>query len=137
MTGTSYCLATDELALDQKTIYVIDDDDAVRVSARMLLEAKDFVVKDFASPAKFLEETGGTGADCLLLDIHMPGLNGAELLESLRRKGIRVPAVILSGRLDETMSARLAKAGASAILEKPPESGTLLSAIRSAMSAPA
>ena len=65
MTGTSYCLATDELALDQKTIYVIDDDDAVRVSARMLLEAKDFVVKDFASPAKFLEETGGEVRVCI------------------------------------------------------------------------
>ena len=121
--------------MTQKTIYVIDDDDAVRVSARMLLEAKDFVVRDFPSATTFLGETGGRGADCLLLDIHMPGLNGAELLESLRKKGMALPVVVLTGRLDADMAAHLSRAGASAILEKPAESSVLLSAIHSALTA--
>lgn len=119
--------------MGRKTIYVIDDDDAVRESARMFLEAKNFVVRDFASAAKFLEETDGAGADCLLMDVHMPGLNGAELLEYLRKSGIAVPVVILTGRLDPAMTARLSNAGASAILEKPAETTVLLSALCSAL----
>ena len=121
--------------MTQKTIFVIDDDDAVRISARMLLEAKNFVVRDFRSAATFLEETCGRGADCLLLDVHMPGLNGAELLESLRNRGIGVPVVVLTGRLDAGMEARLSRAGACAILQKPADSPVLLSAIHSALAA--
>ena len=121
--------------MQQKIIYVVDDDQAVRESARMLLDAKGFEVRDFSSATKFLEETGGAGADCLLVDIHMPGLSGAELLESLRNTGIRTPVIILTGRLDGCMAARLSKAGASIILEKPAEAAVLLNAIDAALAA--
>ena len=123
--------------MEQKTIYLVDDDDGVRQSAHMLLEAKGFSVRAFSSPANFLKETDGTGADCLLLDVHMPGMNGAELLEFLRRKGIRTPVVVLTGRPDGAITARLSRAGASAILEKPIETSVLLAAISAALTSAA
>jgi FixJ family two-component response regulator len=119
--------------VQQKMIYLVDDDEAVRDSARMLLEANDFAVQDFASATDLLQSTGGKGFDCLVLDVHMPGMNGMELLELLRERGIEDPVIVLTGRFDAPMTDRLSKARAAAILQKPAESGELLDAIHSAI----
>jgi len=119
--------------VQQKLIYLVDDDEAVRDSVRMLLEANEFIVHDFSSGAQLLERNGGEGADCLLLDVHMAGLSGLELLELLRKRGIDVPVVVLTGRFDDVIADRLSKAGASAILQKPTESGALIHAIDAAI----
>ncbi len=110
----------------QKIIYLVDDDEAVRDSARMLLEAHGMTVRDFDSAATLLEKTRGEGADCLLLDLHMPGLNGIELLELLRKRGILVPAIILTGRHDPLLNERITKAGVVAVMHKPVDSVALL-----------
>ena len=92
----------------------------------MLLEAQGMAVQDFDSAAALLEKTRGEGADCLLLDLHMPGLNGIELLELLRKRGVLVPAIILTGRYDPLLAERIAKAGVTTIMHKPVDSTVLL-----------
>lgn len=109
-----------------KVIYLVDDDDAVRDSARVLLEAYGLTVRDFPSAAALLEQTRGEGGDCLVLDLHMPGLSGLELLELLRKRGILVPAILLTGRFDPALSERMAKAGTLTTLQKPVETSVLL-----------
>ncbi len=113
----------------QKIIYLVDDDEAVRDSARMLLEAQGLSVRDFESAAEFLEKTRGEGADCLLLDLHMPGLSGIELLELLRKRGILAPAIILTGRYDPLLDERITRAGVVTVMHKPVDSMALLDLI--------
>ena len=112
----------------EPTIYVIDDDDAVRDSLRMLLEAEGFLVVEFASGAEFLRAGRPDRHSCLLLDMHMPGLNGVELLERVRGDHPLMPVVVMTGR----PGAEIAKAAASAgapLLEKPFRGRELLGAI--------
>ena len=116
-----------------KVIYLVDDDDAVRDSARVLLEAYGLTVRPFPSAAALLEQTRGEGGDCLVLDLHMPGLSGLELLELLRKRGILVPAILLTGRFDSALSERMEKAGTLATLQKPVETSILLEWIERAI----
>ena len=118
-----------------KVIYLVDDDDAVRDSACALLEAHGLTVRGFASAAALLSETRGEGADFLVLDLHMPGLSGLELLELLRKRGILVPAIIVTGRLDAALAERIAKAGTLTTLQKPLDPGALLTWIERATAA--
>jgi len=116
-----------------KVIYLVDDDDAVRDSARVLLEAYGLTVRPFPSAAALLEQTRGEGGDCLVLDLHMPGMSGLELLELLRKRGILVPAILLTGRFDSALSDRMGKAGTLATLQKPVETPVLLEWIERAI----
>ncbi|HVZ90343.1 MAG TPA: response regulator [Rhizomicrobium sp.] len=116
-------------------IYLVDDDEAVRDSARMFLEAQGMTVQDFASASALLEKTRGEGADCLLLDLHMPGLSGIELLELLRKRAISSPAIILTGRYDPLLADRMNKAGVAKVLQKPVDATVLLDSIERATAA--
>jgi len=109
-----------------KTVFLLDDDDAVRESTAMLLEAHGLKVQEFSSGAQLLEKTGGEGADLLLFDLHMAGLNGIELLELLRSRGILSPAIIVTGRFDPALAERMKKAGVATVLQKPVETADLL-----------
>ncbi|MGO8914285.1 MAG: response regulator transcription factor [Stellaceae bacterium] len=109
-------------------IYVIDDDDAVRDSLRALLECEGFTAVDFASCAAFLRHAPLQSRDCLVLDLHMPGMGGLELLERLRRDGIITAAILMTGRPDPAIAQAAARAGAP-LLEKPFRVGDLLRAI--------
>jgi FixJ family two-component response regulator len=118
-----------------KTIHLVDDDDAVRESLRMLLEVHGLNVRAFPSANALLEDPQGENADCFLLDLHMPGLSGLELLELLRKRGNFTPAILLTGCYDPLLSARLSKANIFVVLQKPPGTSTLLAAIKSAAAA--
>ena len=118
----------------QRPVYIVDDDEAVRDSIRMLLESSGFVARDFASADLFLvTDTDDMG--CLLLDLHMPGVSGLELLRLLRSRGMRRPVIVVSGRRDTVQDAEVWAAGASALLSKPFDDQQLLDLVSQALNA--
>ena len=106
-------------------IHLVDDDTAVRDSMHVLLESFGMDVREYASAREFLD-CGEQDRGCLLLDVHMPGMGGIELLESMRRCGSAMPTIMISGRSDELLKERANRAGALAFLEKPVNDALLL-----------
>jgi two-component system response regulator FixJ len=101
-----------------RVIVIVDDDDGVRDSTRVLLEACGYATDGYASANEFLEKTSGKSGDCLLLDVQMPGMTGIELLEHLRRSGIQTPVVLMTANI-EGIGDRAVRAGAVTVLRKP------------------
>jgi FixJ family two-component response regulator len=101
------------------TIYIVDDDDGVRDSARALLESYDHTVEDFASARDILSSFDQLMDGCLLLDLNMPEMGGIELLELLRGRGDTIPVIVVTAQNDADVLARARRAGAYAVLEKP------------------
>jgi two-component system response regulator FixJ len=114
-------------------IFIVDDDSATRESLRFLLEAEGFEAQEFAAGLLFLDGARPVGGDCLILDVNMPGMSGIEVLEELRRRGHRVPVIIVTAYPDETTRNRASAAGALAILEKPHGADELLALVRRAL----
>jgi FixJ family two-component response regulator len=116
-------------------VYIVDDDEAVRDSMRLLLESSGFIARDFASADLFLHaETADMG--CLLLDLHMPDISGLDLLRLIRARGIRRPVIVVSGRRDPVQDAEVLAAGASALLSKPFDDQQLLDLVEQALGDP-
>jgi two-component system response regulator FixJ len=113
-------------------VHLVDDDDAVRDSVRVLLESYGMSVQDYASGGEFLDgEKKERG--CLLVDVHMPGTSGIELLEKIRRCGSALPVIVFSGRGDPALKERAIKAGAFAFLEKPVSDESLIAELERAI----
>jgi len=114
-------------------VHVVDDDESMRVALIRLLAAAGYAPRGYGSAGEFLIAADDAPTGCLILDLHMPGPDGLELYEALRRRGIDLPTVFLSGRGDIPSSVRALKAGASDFLTKPVQSETLLAALQSAL----
>jgi two-component system response regulator FixJ len=115
-------------------VYVVDDDEAVRDSARAVLESHLFEVEDFETGAAFLERWGTDGATgCLVLDINMPELDGFVVLRRLGAPLPGLPVVVITARADSTTEARVRAAGAISLVEKPFAGEQLVDAVRSAI----
>ena len=115
-----------------RTIHIVDDDDAVRDSLRALLESYDFLVTDHASGDDFLRKFSGLALGCVLLDIHMPGISGLELLRILRSRGVQIPVIAISGQADSELRADFTQNGALAVFDKPVNEDELIGAIEAA-----
>ncbi len=120
------------------SVYVIDDDDAVRDSLEALLEPEGFVVKPYSSADEFLNDLevnhpGDGGRRCLLLDLHMPGKGGQDLLNILVARDIRLSVVVMTGNADDKSRSLALRSGAAAFLEKPVDADVLIDAIRTAL----
>ena len=114
-------------------IFMVDDDDAVRDSLRLLLEAHGMIVEDFRSAAEFDAARRPYPRACLILDLHLPGMSGLDYLASLGKAGAGMPVIIVTGRGDRASRARAAELGTVAFLEKPVDGPELLSAIDRAL----
>src|SRR6266568_3125192 len=115
------------------TVFVIDDDAAVRKAVSRLLRSAGIAVAVFASPREFLAQYDPGTPGCLVLDIAMPGFNGLQLQTALGKKGSSLPIIFLTGHGDVSKSVRAMKGGAFDFLTKPVNAKNLLPAIRAAI----
>ena len=116
------------------TVHIVDDDDSMRVALARLLSAAGYDTRGYASAGDFLVAIeGAEPAGCLLLDLHLGGPDGLALHDTLRRRGLLLPTVFLTGRGDIASSVRALKSGASDFLTKPVQAQPLLDAVQAAL----
>ena len=118
---------------DIQTVFVLDDDEAVRDSLGALLESDGFEVATFGSGAEFLDRFDPVRGGCLVLDVRMPGLSGLEVQEKLAEKGITLPVIIITGHGDVPIAVQALKAGAVDFIEKPFADDVILESVRLAL----
>jgi FixJ family two-component response regulator len=111
-------------------VCVVDDDQAVRDSLRILLESADFFVLTYASGREFLADEQGRRAGCLIIDQHMTGMDGLTTVGALYQSGPKVPTILITGRLDAEIAACAVELGVIAVLEKPFPATQLLDLVR-------
>ncbi|MDM0075608.1 response regulator [Variovorax sp. J2P1-59] len=116
-----------------ETIYLVDDDPAVRKSLARVLREEGCSVETFDSAEAFLARSGPALPGCLVLDVTMPGLDGLALQRRLFDLGQTLPIVFLTGHGDIPMSVQAIKAGAADFLTKPVTADALLAAVRAAI----
>ena len=116
-----------------RTVHVVDDDATVRRSLERLLDTGGFPVISYESPLAFLEAAPGLSGGCILLDIHMPAIDGFEVQARLNRLGVTLPVIVMTGYGDVASAVQAMKAGAVDFLEKPYDDKTLLNAIEAAL----
>ena len=114
----------------QKTIYIVDDDEAVTDSLHALLETFGFKVQSYGSGTEFLADEQNRAAGRLLIDQHMPGASGLDVVDSLRKEGVQIPTILISGRLDPSTRERATRLGVRELLDKPVAVSRLIQAIR-------
>jgi two-component system response regulator FixJ len=113
-------------------VHVVDDDDAVRDSLRALLETHGFQVCDYASAGEYLLTHSAAPPGCMLLDLHMPEMNGFELLDQLHAQGSKQPVIMVTGRGNSALKERAVHAGAMTLLDKPVTDYALMSSLTQA-----
>jgi len=118
--------------MGDKTVFLVDDDPAVRDSLALLLEQHGLRVEGFADALSFLAACGPQTRGCAILDLRMPGRDGLWLQQEMIERRLTIPVVILTGHGDIPATVRAVKAGAVDFLTKPVKGEALLAAIRSA-----
>jgi two-component system response regulator FixJ len=116
----------------ERTVYVLDDDAAVRRSLEQLLDAAGFRAVSFETPAAFLNVAPDLAPGCVLLDIRIPDMDGLELQRRMNDLGIALPVIIITGQGDVQSAVQAMKAGAVDFIEKPFDDTTLFAAIEDA-----
>ncbi len=114
---------------DLPLVHLVDDDGAVRRSVGFMLKTSGYQVRSYESGVELLRSPGELGQGCILLDIRMPGMDGLEVQEALKNKGVTLPIIIMTGHGDVTLAVKAMKAGAIDFIEKPFEKAALLGAI--------
>jgi len=120
------------MATSPPIIVVVDDDAAVRSSLKFSLEIDGFVVRTYASAEEFLSLGDRSDLQCLIVDQNMPRMTGLELIAALRKQGLKVPALLVSGHLTPTITRQASAAGIPTI-EKPFLGNGLIDSIRAAV----
>jgi RNA polymerase sigma factor (sigma-70 family) len=115
------------------TVFIVDDDAAVRKSLDMLVRSVGLPVKAFSSAQEFLDNYRADQPGCLVLDIRMPGMSGLELQRHMKDVGIAIPIIIITGHGDVPIAVRAMKDGAMELLEKPFSKQLLLEHIGDAL----
>lgn len=114
---------------DNAVVYVVDDDEALRVSVRRLLEQVGLHVQTFALVDDFLLAYSHDVPACLVVDVRMPGMSGIDLQIRLSQDGIDLPVIIVTGHGDVQMAVEAMRRGAIDFLEKPYRAQALLDSI--------
>ncbi len=114
-------------------ISIVDDDESVREGLVGLMQSHGYCAESFDSGASFLASKSAKRTDCLIVDMHMPGMTGLELIGRLAAAGKSVPSILITARRDESVRARAAQAGVTCYLTKPFKEDRLLGCIHAAL----
>jgi FixJ family two-component response regulator len=115
------------------TVFVIDDDAAVRAAIHGLLKSVGLRSESFGTAQEFLRSKRPDGPSCLVLDVRLPGVNGLDFQRDLADKGFRIPIIFITGHGDIPMTVKAMKSGAVEFLTKPFRDQDLLDAIHQAL----
>jgi FixJ family two-component response regulator len=115
------------------TVHIVDDDDGVRASIRMLLKSVGLPALTFASAQEFLGSYQPERGGCVVLDMRMPGMSGLELQQELNRRGAVIPVIFITGHGDVPMAVEAMRHGAFEFLQKPFRDQDLIDRVQQAM----
>ena len=114
---------------EERTVHLVDDDASVRRSVGFMLKTSGHRVETYESGAELLKNRAQLEQGCILLDIRMPGMDGLEVQQALKDKGVGLPVIIMTGHGDVTLAVRAMKAGAVDFIEKPFAKDALLASL--------
>lgn len=117
----------------RQTVFMVEDDEAVRQSLELLMESVGLQVETYPSATEFLSAFSPGRSGCILLDIRMPGISGLELQKKLEEMRANLPIIFLTGHADIALAVRAMQAGAFHFFEKPANEQELLERIRQAL----
>ncbi len=118
-------------------VLVVDDDAAVRAALKFALEVEGFRVRLYDSPEAMLDDLELPERACLVVDYRMPRIDGIELVTRLRARGVALPAILISARVNKQLHRLAERIGLADVLEKPLSGAALVDSIRSALGPPA
>lgn len=118
---------------EDRLVFIVDDDEAVRDSLELLLESAGHAVRAFEAAADALESCRAKLPACIVTDVRMPEMDGLEFQERLAAAGIQVPVIVMTGHADVPLAVRAMKAGAVDFIEKPFSDDAMLASIAAAM----
>ena len=124
---------TEAVKQSDSIVFVIDDDQSIRVAITSLIRSVGMRVESFPSAQEFMASKRPDAPACLVLDVRMPGVSGLDLQRDLAEADIRIPIIFITGHGDIPMSVRAMKAGAVEFLTKPFRDQDLLDAISQAL----
>ena len=110
-------------------LYIVDDEEAIRRSLRLMLRLSGYEVRAFESGVALLGEVEGLEPGCILLDVRMAEMDGLEVQQELNRRGVDMPVVVMTGHGDIAVAVAALRAGADDFVEKPFERAKIVEAI--------
>ena len=119
--------------LSETTVFIVDDDPAIRDSLTLMIGQENIAVNTYASAEAFLDADQTPCLGCIIIDIRMPGMDGMQLQEALNQRNMLLPIIFLTGHGDIPMSVKAIKAGALDFLTKPVTREKLMTSVRSAI----
>ena len=114
-------------------VFVVDDDSSVRETLVLLLKIEGYAAQGFGDGASFLEEVRSASPACVILDLHLPGESGFQVLRRLAAEKVASPILVISGAADIAMAVEAMKHGALDFLEKPFSSDAIVDRVRAAV----
>jgi FixJ family two-component response regulator len=114
-------------------IAVIDDDESFRTALVESLESLGYGVRGFASAEEYVATDGGRSCDCVITDIHMPGMSGLDLKRLLVARDCQVPVIMITARAEPSLEANAVASGAICLLRKPFDAHALIGCLEKAL----
>jgi FixJ family two-component response regulator len=111
-------------------VLVVDDDAAVRNALKFALELEGLTVRTYANGDALLADGALPAKGCLVIDYYMPAMNGVDLVKSIRRRHVDLPAILITAKATDSMRRNAERAGIRRLLEKPLEDSSLFDSIR-------